>query len=141
MGYYKKKNMYSLSGFPSFGTIRTKPTTLAKRNRSTKKPQLIRAMRAVVQRVASASVEVSLSLSLSLNFWGSYPTPPAQDSISVVYCSGGGAHRIRNWAGPARSRRTPRVRLRLRCRLHVRFLLLIIHFNSVLYLYFLKFNK
>ncbi|KAK4589775.1 hypothetical protein RGQ29_020380 [Quercus rubra] len=50
--------MYSLSGCPSFGTIRTKPTTLAKRNRSTKKPQLIRAMRAVVQRVASASVEV-----------------------------------------------------------------------------------
>ncbi|XP_050287167.1 uncharacterized protein LOC126726080 [Quercus robur] len=50
--------MYSLSGFPSFATIRTKPTTLAKRNRSTKKPQLIRAMRAVVQRVASASVEV-----------------------------------------------------------------------------------
>ena len=131
--------MYSLSGFPSFGTIRTKPTTLAKRNRSTKKPQLIRAMRAVVQRVASASVEVSLSLSLSLflslNFWGSYPTPPAQDSISVVYCPGGGAHRIRNWAGPARPRRTSRVRLRLRCRLHVRFLLLIIHFNSVLYLH------
>lgn len=70
MGYYKKKSMHCLSGLASFATIRTKPATLANRNsnRSTKKPKSIRAMRAVVQRVASASVEVSLSL--ALNFVG-----------------------------------------------------------------------
>ena len=135
--------MYSLLGFPSFATIRIKNTTLAKRNRSTNYQETTtnqsNESRCSASRLRKRRGQ---SLSLSLNFWGSYPTPPAQDSISVVYCPGGGAHRIRNWAGPARSRRTPRVRLRLRCRLHVRFLLLIIHFTSVLYLYiFLKFNK
>jgi len=55
--------MLTLSAFPSLITTRTKPTTSA----STSKAQPITAMRAVVQRVASASVEVSLSLSLSIS--------------------------------------------------------------------------
>ncbi|XP_062161744.1 uncharacterized protein LOC133868763 [Alnus glutinosa] len=46
--------MLTLSAFPSLITTRTKPTTSA----STSKAQPITAMRAVVQRVASASVEV-----------------------------------------------------------------------------------
>jgi D-tyrosyl-tRNA(Tyr) deacylase len=55
--------MLALSVFPSFVTTRIKQPTLAR----TSKAEPIRAMRAVVQRVASASVEVSLSLSLSLS--------------------------------------------------------------------------
>ncbi|KAE7995787.1 hypothetical protein FH972_000555 [Carpinus fangiana] len=99
--------MLALSVFPSLVTTRIKQPTLAR----TSKAEPIRAMRAVVQRVASASVEVSLSLSLSVY----YPTSPAHNNIFP----GRGAHRIGNWAGAARPRRTPRVRLRLRCRLHV----------------------
>ena len=65
--------MYALSGLPSFAAIRTKPTTFVSRSTKKNKPQAqpirITAMRAVVQRVASASVEVSLSLSLSLSLY------------------------------------------------------------------------
>lgn len=62
--------MYAVSIIPSFATIRTK------------RAHPIRAMRAVVQRVASASVQVSHSLFLSHSSFFLTYTSPAQHSIT-----------------------------------------------------------
>lgn len=101
--------------------IRTKHRSVSRRRAQ------VRAMRAIVQRVSSASVEVC-SKSISLSFL-SYITS------AKLQFAGGGAHCIGDWAGSVGPRRRSRIRHRLRCRLHVSFLNLFLFF-----IFFFKFK-
>lgn len=101
--------MNSVANLPLFAaSVSTKRTTLFSNN----KLQPIRSMRAVVQRVASASVEVSFSLFSPLYVF-------LNRRCETLHFAGRRPHSFGDRAGPPRARRPSWLRLRRRRRIHV----------------------
>lgn len=102
-----KKRMNSVANLPLFAaSVSTKRTTVFRFSNNKLRP--IRSMRAVVQRVASASVQVSsLSLFSSLNAF-------LNRRCEILHFTGRWPHRFRDRPRSPRARRPSRLRLRHR---------------------------